>query len=309
MHWRHLTRNHVSEKMYSIGTRPFFQDQYYKDYYMSDAPISLHVFGICSHHPDEHVVNLIDGRYRLYYIISGKGWINQNQFKEGDIVFISNALACNISSDQNDPCTYTWIAFSGGKSEKYLLRAGLTQSLMIYKNRNQTEINRIFYEMMEVEHPEKERALFLEGCFLTLLSLSVYHQDPNAAPTQNTQKKIDKRVNNAVRYICKHFQDHDLRLEDIEEATETSSKYLQRIFKERVGISIYQYIIKLRLDTAVDLLINSNYTISEISYMVGYHDRCTFSELFKKHYGCYPTQYVSNQTSIDTSIENKKNDV
>ena len=123
MHWRHKTRNHISEKMYSISDRPFFQDQYYTDYYMPDAPTTLYAFGICSHHPNDRVMDRIDGRYRLYYIISGKGWINGNTFQEGEIVYSNNMLACNISSDQNSPCIYTWIAFSGGKSEKYIRQA------------------------------------------------------------------------------------------------------------------------------------------------------------------------------------------
>lgn len=305
MHWRHKTKNYVSKKIYSIGDRPFFQDQYYKDYYMPDAPTTLYVFGISSHSPSDHVMDQIDGRYRLYYVISGKGWINGNLFQEGDIVYCNNMTACNISSDPNSPCIYTWLAFSGGKSEKYLRIAGLTKPLMIYKNQNSTEINRIFYEMMEVEHPEKERALFLEACFLMLLSLSTYSGDSNLKPHEKSQNKLDRRINAAIQYISNHFRDPDLRLEDIEEATETSSKYLQRIFKEKVGISIYQYIIRLRLDTAVNLLINSNYSINEISNFVGYNDRCTFSELFKKHYGCYPSHYIANQNSVDTDIKNK----
>ena len=58
-----------------------------------------------------------------------------------------------------------------------------------------------------------------------------------------------------------------------------------------MGITIYRYIAKLRMDAAINLLNTSNYNVNEISEFVGYNDRRTFTEAFKKQFGISPTQF------------------
>jgi len=184
---------------------------------------------------------------------------------------------------------------------KYLTQIGLTKSFAIYETQNQAHICQTLYEMMEIEHPEMERAMFLESCLMRLIALSRCLGSP-AKKENGAIKAKDFRVTEAVQYISIHFQEPNLTFTEIASAAKTSSQYLQKIFQEKIGLSIYQYITKLRLETAIDLLINDNYNITEVSYAVGFNDRRTFFELFKKHYGCSPSYYVANKTKQTTSV-------
>ena len=76
--------------------------------------------------------------------------------------------------------------------------------------------------------------------------------------------------------------------------TNTNEKYLQRLFKAETGMSIYQYVSKLRMDAAITLLGASNYNINEIAEYVGYNDRKRFTEIFKKRFGVSPSKYSSD---------------
>lgn len=289
MHWRHINEKGRSDKFYSVNDFWKYSDLYFNDYYVPDAPITLKTFGLCSRAPNEHIVNRYIEKYIIHYILAGKGWCNGIPFEAGDIVYCTNSTPYNLSSNRNAPCTYAWISFYGGKSEKYINQLGLVQPFKIYRSNHSQKIAEILHDMMEVDHTDLDTALYLESCFIHLLALSV--PPPADLDDQQTLRK-DRRVNAAIEYISEHFREPNLRLEDVAVASNSNEKYLQRVFKNETGMSIYQYITKLRMDAAVTLLNSSNYNINEISEYVGYNDRQTFADAFKKMFGVSPTKYT-----------------
>ena len=58
-----------------------------------------------------------------------------------------------------------------------------------------------------------------------------------------------------------------------------------------------QLIRSLRLQRAADLLINKAGTIAEICYKVGFNDQAYFSRVFKKQFGCSPSEYKKDEFS------------
>ena len=51
------------------------------------------------------------------------------------------------------------------------------------------------------------------------------------------------------------------------------------------------YIKKIRMETAAELLLTTNMTAAEVAYKVGFEDQYYFSKSFKKYYGLPPSQY------------------
>ena len=288
MHWRHQTSKGRTEKLYSVHDHWRYADHYFDDYYVPDADVTLRIFGICSRSPDNHLIDRHHHFHNFHYVLSGKGYFNGVPFKSGDILYCNADFAYNLSSDRFDPCVYAWVGFTGGKTEKYLSQLGIGQPFRCYQAKNMQPIVEILYDMMEVDHEDLNVALYLESCLLRLLSLSV-PPDPDA-PAARSRK--EKRVGVAIRYISDHFRDPSLHIGDIAAAISSNEKYLQRLFKSEMGMTIHQFISKLRMDAARNLLISSNYNINEISEFVGYNDRRTFSEAFKKHFGVSPTKFV-----------------
>ena len=64
-------------------------------------------------------------------------------------------------------------------------------------------------------------------------------------------------------------------------------------FKKYTGETPLQFLIKLRLDTAKNLLKSTTCTVNEISEMIGYDNPLYFSRLFSKHVGISPQKYRS----------------
>lgn len=64
-----------------------------------------------------------------------------------------------------------------------------------------------------------------------------------------------------------------------------SVNYVRQIFKESCGISVSDYILEKRIETAKELLVSTNYTSKKIAQMVGYPDNRYFYVVFKKKTG------------------------
>ena len=68
-------------------------------------------------------------------------------------------------------------------------------------------------------------------------------------------------------------------------------RYLVRLFKEKTGMGIQEYIIQVRMEHARTLL-QSGFSVNTTASMVGYHDSFNFSKMFKKTTGTSPKQFA-----------------
>jgi two-component system, response regulator YesN len=82
-----------------------------------------------------------------------------------------------------------------------------------------------------------------------------------------------------------------------------SSNYLRLLFKNKMGISIQDYLTNVRINKAKDLLKQMNYKIHEIGEMVGYTNSTYFNIIFKNHShftpGEYRNKYLSGEKNRD----------
>ena len=70
-----------------------------------------------------------------------------------------------------------------------------------------------------------------------------------------------------------------------------SASYLSTTFKAQAGIHVMDYITKKRMDEVVCLMKDPGLKIYEIAKTVGYQDTKYFSKVFRKTYGCAPSEY------------------
>jgi AraC-like DNA-binding protein len=73
-----------------------------------------------------------------------------------------------------------------------------------------------------------------------------------------------------------------------------SATKLKSGFRQLFGMGLYQYHKEQRLLKAADLLENSNKTLKQISYSLGYKHTCNFLTAFKKRYGMPPGQWKNS---------------
>jgi hypothetical protein len=95
-----------------------------------------------------------------------------------------------------------------------------------------------------------------------------------------------------------------LNLKDISKELDINPAYLSREFSKYFeNVSYGEYIRNLRIEKALNLLENSDYTLTEIAYLTGFSDQSHFTRIFKKMKGENPSAYRKNKQK---SKENTK---
>ena len=94
----------------------------------------------------------------------------------------------------------------------------------------------------------------------------------------------------AKHYMQAHFNEA-ITLEDVADAVNLSSNYFSNLFKQEFGETFIDYLTKIRLEKAKELLEKNELSLKEISFMVGYKDPNYFSRVFKKHYRESPKHF------------------
>ena len=84
-----------------------------------------------------------------------------------------------------------------------------------------------------------------------------------------------------------------LRVEQIAEEMNLDRRYLSRLFKEKTGQTVQEYLISVRMEEAKRRL-EQGFSVEETAQLCGYEDALYFSRVFKKHFGCAPTAYTKN---------------
>ncbi len=91
-------------------------------------------------------------------------------------------------------------------------------------------------------------------------------------------------------YIDSNFSEN-IRITMFSEKYYFSKEYLSRLFKQSYGFSIYEYVLKVRMENAARLLRDENTTIQDVGSKVGFSDNNYFSKAFKNYYNISPTEY------------------
>lgn len=102
-------------------------------------------------------------------------------------------------------------------------------------------------------------------------------------------KELSTVNEKAVRYIHSHLEEA-LSLEIIADHVHVNSSHLSRTFKKECGESMTEYINKVRIEKAQELLL-SNTLAYEVAEKVGFHDPAYFSATFKKYTGVSPKEF------------------
>jgi transcriptional regulator GlxA family with amidase domain len=107
----------------------------------------------------------------------------------------------------------------------------------------------------------------------------------SACPTQ-----LDLRVQQVMQLLQENIA-KPYYLKELAAAVNLSPRQLERLFQREIQFTPLQYLKRLRLAQAANLLCTTDRDIKEIRLEVGYNDARQFGADFKRHFGCPPRQY------------------
>ncbi len=203
----------------------------------------------------------------IHYVVSGKGRVFKNniwyEVRAGQAFLILPDEVATYMADGNDPWYYQWVAFDGALSARF------------------AELGAV------IDFPAGAIGAFLE---LEESNIREYRAAALLFQLYADLFERKKQSNHYVRRVEDHIRAlymQRLTVEDIARAMNLNRRYLSRIFKERTGKTIQEYLIEIRMEEAKRCLLRG-FSVEESANLCGYEDSFNFSKIFKKHVGISP---------------------
>lgn len=247
-----------------------------------DAPISVYEIGTHKTPSNHSFGPAARPFYLLHLIENGKGYIERDGEKQflskGEAFLITPDEITTYCADKEEPWEYSWIAFKGSFS-KQLVEHTTKQLCMSYQKSG----------LLALKNAIHNKHLDYLECLNVLLEVL------NSIKGTPKIQEMDC-ISTALHYLENNYF-HHIDIATFAENFGFSRAYFSSLFAKKTGETPYDYLTKIRIEKAKLYLIESNYSIEEIAYSVGFNSLQRFSELFKKRVGVSPLLYRKQFTN------------
>lgn len=107
---------------------------------------------------------------------------------------------------------------------------------------------------------------------------------------RNISEKKETDPVYAVECYVKQHMSHEIKRTDLAKHVHLNIDYLARVFKQKRGVTLNDYIIAEKMETARNLLETTQLPISVVAAKVGYSNFSYFSKVYKKSFGHAPAE-------------------
>lgn len=242
--------------------------------------------------------------YLLHVIYSGKGkyYVSDQVYEvtAGQIFLIYPGVTTTYQADAEDPWTYGWVGFSGHRSEALLSQVGFSPDQLVLSVESTEPLHKCILNMMGTHRITYANELYRTAELLRFFAYIADHAIgiPHSMPGYS--KSVYAQL--AMRYLDSNFTTN-LKIADLADHIGIDRSYLTKSFREEYQISPQEYLIRLRMEKAAQLLVSSTEPISVIAAQVGYTDALAFSKIFKQRTGSSPSEYRKLHEADDVPQE------
>ena len=238
--------------------------------------------------------------FQIIYIAAGCGHFHFDTVDNGTLVPAGNIVIFRPKELQKyeyygeDKTEVYWIHFTGGDVKNILRKYGFQDNERIFPVGTSMEYERIFKKIIiELQRCQDN---YEEMLTLLLRHLLIIFQRELTREHVLKNEYLDHEMDTAVTYFNENYN-RDINIEEYATSKGMSVSWFIRSFKKFTGSTPMQFIVALRVNNAQVLLETTNYSINEISKIVGYDNQLYFSRLFHKLQGFSPREYRKTRKS------------
>ncbi len=248
--------------------------------------------------------NQVHDYYEIYYLVSGRGryFVNHTIYdlESGDAMLVKRG---DIHQVQQLPSV-------SDKPERYILTFSdrFLDSLSSFVDRaavmkcfeskklhipvaNRHTIQTLLHKLgAEFESSDSYTREISKLHFAEIMLLLSQCADQNISPVIETLNMQEERIQEVCRYICTYYS-QPISLKQIAKIAYMSPTYFSKKFKKVTGFGFNEYLTNVRVKIASNMLIETQYSITEIAFCCGYQDSNYFGDVFRKVMGMSPSAY------------------
>ena len=283
----------VDEYSFSISPSEIFLDlQLYQYGWEQCAP--LHSFG-----------PFVRNHYLFHYIIYGQGWLDSNDASgtarryhigENQGFLICTGQVNPNSAPNTEPWQYVWLEFDGLRVSEYLSRAGLDIAQPIYTPTAPDLGRTVQNTMLYIADHSDASTLHLIG-HLCLFLDGLIQSSSTRRELRGGQLR-DFYIQEAITFM-EHNYAREITVEELASVCKLNRSYFSKLFKDSMGCPPQEFLIRLRLSKAAELMKTTTQSIGNISTLCGYPNQLHFSRAFKKRYGMSPREWRAQNQELN----------
>ena len=245
----------------------------------------------------------------IFFITQGQGIMEIDDvdvsIKEGDLIIINPNCPHTEKSSQNTSDYLKYIVFginnlalASNPSSKF---SSENKDLNLYKilnfNHDKDELLYFLNSLMcEVEEKNKNYELACKSILTLFIIYISRNAESNLIITDNPEK-LNIECIKIKNYIDSHYAEN-ITLDILSNLSYVNKFHLVHLFTKQMGISPINYLINKRIEESKNLLTTTNYSVRDISTIVGFSNSSYFSQMFKKITGCSPREYKTKNNPL-----------
>ncbi len=164
-----------------------------------------------------------------------------------------------------------------------------TNQYLVFRAKEQAELKNIIEHIVEEFFEQKDgNQIIIKGYIIRLMSLLIKDAIYNLKKSinENSESEIFKKINH---YVIE--KKGNVSRSGLATLFYFSENHIYRIIKKQTGMGFMDYILNIRFQNAVKLLEETNLTVDEIIFQVGYANKNYFYKTFHAKFGMTPKKF------------------
>lgn len=228
--------------------------------------------------------------YYLLYVVSGKLTVmlpeGYTVCESGSFIFFPPKTEYAYTHKSGDILKYLWVHFTGCDVEEIMQNYGFKTYPSINRIKCDGAIDARFNNLFEGfarqdRFRDRELSLLLERLLISM------------ARRLSDGGMKDNQLRRSIAYVNSRYNT-EIKIPELASMENLSVSRYNALFRKIMNCSPTEYITRMRISSARELLFGTDLSISKISLLVGYQDPHFFSRIFKSSTGLSPTEFRRN---------------
>jgi len=250
------------------------------------SPFRITLAGITYENPNYTITRKNSNVFTVEYVISGRGHIEANgkchTAEAGDTYILNYGMNLHYYADRQEPWQKIWFNAQGALLSEGA-RLYLPEGQIVFpKTDTKSYMEKILGICENKELSGDEINRLTAPLYIELLS--------QIAERQNGEEKESDEAVILKSYIDMHIEEK-ISVKELSGLIYRSESQTIRIFKKNYQKTPYEYLLDGKIHRAKILISNTNISVKEAAYRLGFSDEHYFSGIFRKKTGFSPTEY------------------
>jgi AraC-like DNA-binding protein len=245
-------------------------------------------------HPTSYYFNWENGRilneYQLLYISNGSGVFESERTDEikvesGKFLLLFPGVWHRYRPNESTGWEEFWVGFEGKYAEQLIEQSHFDAASPLITVGTSPEVMNAFLKLIDAVKFEGVAYRQFSSCLVSQLLATAY------AFSLNPKKSHPNNLIEIVRFKMLNNLNENLDVHQLSSEMKVDYHWLRKAFKVETGDSPNSYHMRLRLERACNLLLETDLTVSQVAYTLGFQSEFYFSTVFKKKMGLAPGRY------------------